>query len=120
MHQRFVAGQGGGDADFLRAPIEIGADRVGREDHERAHAGVRVVQALGVRVAPGRGAERKQRRPVAPVAADRQLGADDDAEAVAQRVQLLDAGHVVHELKGVAVDVEPAAVEARPRAAHRC
>ena len=37
-HQRLVAGQGGRDSDLLRSPIEIAADRVGREDHERAHA----------------------------------------------------------------------------------
>ena len=34
--------------------------------------------------------------------------------AVAQRVQALDPGHVVHQAEGVAVDVEPAAVQPRP------
>ena len=112
--QRGVVGGDGGDADFLRPPVEVGADRVGREQHERAHAGVRVERALGVRVAAGRRAERKQRRPVAPVRPDRQSRPDDEADAVAQRVQALDAGDVAHHAKGVAVDVEPAALKARP------
>ena len=90
IHQRLIARQRGGNPDLLRAPVEIDADRVGREHHERPHAGVCVEQALGVRVAAGGGAERKQARPVAAVAADRQLRAHDDAEAVAQRVQPLD------------------------------
>ena len=76
---------------------------------------MRVVQALGVRVAAGGRAERKQAWAVAPVAPDRELRPHDDAEAVAQRVQALDAGDVVHHAEGVAVDVEPAAVQSRPR-----
>ena len=76
---------------------------------------IRVKQALGVRVAAGRGAERKQARPVAAVAPDRELGAHDDAETVPQRVQSFDPGHVIHQAEGVAVDVEPAALQPRPR-----
>ena len=67
-----------------------------------------------MRVAAGGGAEREQARPVAAVAADRQFGAHDHAEAVAQRVQPLDPRHVVHEAEGVAVGIQLAAVEARP------
>ena len=89
--QRGVVGGDGGNADFLRAPVEVGADRVGREQHERAHAGVRVVRALRVRVASGCRAERKQRRPVAPVRPDRQPRPGNEPDAVAQRVQSLDA-----------------------------
>ena len=75
---------------------------------------MRVERALRVRVAAGRRAEREQRRPVAPVTPDRQSRPDDEADAVAQRVQALDAGDVAHHAKGVAVDVELAAFEARP------
>src|SRR5262249_47432536 len=53
LAQGAVFGQGGGDPDLLRPPIEIDADLVGREHHERANACVRVKQALGVRVAAG-------------------------------------------------------------------
>jgi hypothetical protein len=112
--QRLVAGQGGGNADLLRSPVEVDADCVGREHHEGPHAGVRVEQALGVGVAARGGAERKQRRAIATVSPDRQLGPHDEAEAVAQRVKPLDARHVVHELEGIAGDVELAAGEARP------
>ena len=68
-----------------------------------------------MRVSAGGGAERKQARPVATVASDRQFGPHDDAEAVAQRVQTLDPGRVVHQAESVAVDVELTAVQARPR-----
>ena len=40
--------------------------------------------------------------------------AQDDAETIAQRVQLFDSGHVIHQPEGVAVDIELAAFEPRP------
>ena len=67
-----------------------------------------------MRVPAGRSAERKQRRPVAPVRPDRQSRPDDEPDAVAQRVQSLHARNVAHHAKGVAIDVEPAAFKARP------
>src|SRR5262245_35438461 len=82
--QSGVAGQSGSNADLLRAPIEIGADGVLREQNESANAGMSVVGAPGVRVASGSGAERKQRRTIAPVAADRQSRLHNEAQAVAQ------------------------------------
>jgi hypothetical protein len=45
--------------DFLCAPIDIGADGVGWEEHEPANTGVRVIGAPRVRVPPGRRAKRK-------------------------------------------------------------
>jgi len=76
----------------LGSPIEINADFIWRKEHEAAHAGVAVVQALAVRVAAGGGAERKQARPIAAVASYWQLRRLNDAQAVAQRVQSFDAG----------------------------
>ena len=115
VHQRLVAASRRGNADFLRSPIEIDPDRVGRKLHERAHAGVRVEQALGVRVAAGGGAERKQARPVAAVTADRNPGPHDDAEAVAQRVQAFDRRVCsIHQAEGVADQFERTGIQPRP------
>ena len=97
LGQLRVAAARRGNADLLRPPVEIEPDLVGRELHEGPHARMGIEQALGLRVAPGRGAEWKQARPVAAIGADRDAGADDDPEAVAQRVDALDrrvaAGH---------------------------
>src|SRR6516165_9000938 len=110
-----VFGERRGDSNLLCPPIEVDADRVGRERHERADARVRIEQALGVRIATGGGAEREQAWPVAPVMADRELRAHDDAERVAQRVQGLDAGDVAHHSERIAIDVQFAALQPRPR-----
>ena len=74
-----------------------------------------VEQALGLRIAAGRGAERKQARPIAAVGADRNPGANDDAESVAQRVQPLDRRvGAVHHAEGVAVELQRAGIQPRP------
>ena len=115
LRQRRIAAARRRNPDLLRSPVEIEPDLVGRKLHERAHAGVGVEQALGLRVAAGRGAERKQARPVAAVAADRNSGAHDDAEAVAQRMQSLDRRvRAVHQAECVAVQLERAGVQPRP------
>src|SRR5215472_4851999 len=75
---------------------------------------MRVERALRMRVSSGCRAERKQRRPVAPVRSDWQSRFDDEADAVAQRVYTCDAGDVAHHAKGVAIDVQPATLKARP------
>jgi hypothetical protein len=92
VHQRGVAGQCSGNTDLLRTPVEIDADRIGRKDHKRAHAGVGVVEAFAVCIAPGGGAKREQARPVSTIAADWQFGPHDDTEAIPERVQALDSG----------------------------
>ena len=115
LRQRRIAAARGRNPDLLGSPVEIEPDLVGRKLHERAHAGVGVEQALGLRIAAGRGAERKQARPVATVAADRNPGAHDDAEAVAQRMQPLDRRvYAVHHAERVAVELERAGVQSRP------
>src|SRR5262249_17419292 len=73
-----------------------------------------VEQRLGMCVAPGRRAEREQAGPVAPVRPDWQSRPDDETEAVAQCMDSCDAGDVAHHAKGVAIDVEPATLKARP------
>src|SRR5262245_42491289 len=65
-------------------------------------------------VSPGCCAEREQRGPVASVRSDWQSRFDDEADAVAQRVYTCDAGDVAHHAKGVAIDVQPATLKARP------
>src|SRR6516162_95252 len=65
-------------------------------------------------VSSGCRAEREQRGPVAPVRPGRQSRPDDEADAVAQRVYSCDAGDVGHHAKGVAIDVEPTTLKARP------
>jgi hypothetical protein len=115
LDQRVVFGQRGGNPDLLRPPVQIDADRVFRKDHERADAGMRVVERFCVGVAAGGGAEREQARPVAAVAPDRKICSHDDAEAVAQRVQTFDPRHVIHQAERVTVGVELAAVQTRPR-----
>ena len=72
-------------------------------------------EAFGVRVAAGCGAERKQAwadcgRQARSAAWRRTM----NAEAVTQRVQALNAGHVIHQAKSITVDVEPTAFQARP------
>ena len=59
---------------------------VGNSMNERMPA-CALNRALGMRVAPGRRAERKQAGAVAAVAPDRQHRAYDEPDAVAQRVQ---------------------------------
>jgi hypothetical protein len=81
----------------------------------KAHPGVGVVEALGVGVAAGCRTERKERGPVSTVVTNRNPGADDDAEAVPKRMQPFDPGHVIHQAEGVAISVEPAAFQSRPR-----
>ena len=114
-HQRGIAGLGGGDADFLGAPVQIGADRVGREHHE-ASACRRARCTGSWRGRCGRSRCRTETAigRLRPSASDRQPRLGDEADAVAQRVQSLDAGDVVHQAKGVAVDVELAAFKPRP------
>ena len=74
-----------------------------------------VVEALGLGVAAGRGAERKQARTIATVAADRDPVAHDHAETVAQRMQPLDRRvRVVHHAERVAGQLERARVQSRP------
>src|SRR6516164_746830 len=65
-------------------------------------------------IAPGGSAKRKQRRPVARIPPDRQPGAHDDPETVAQGVQLLDSRDVCHQAEGVAADVKSAGIQPRP------
>ena len=77
-------------------------------------AGVRVVQALGVGIAAGGGAEWKQARTIAAVAADRQPSPHDHSETVTQRVQALDSGDVVHQAEGIAVGIQLTAIQSRP------
>jgi len=75
---------------------------------------VRVERALRMCVSSDCRAEREQRGPVAPVRPNWQSRPDDEADAVAQRVYSRDAGDVAHHAKGVAIDVEPATLKARP------
>src|SRR5215831_7301693 len=67
-----------------------------------------------MRITSGRGAERKQRRPIACISPDWQPGAHDDPETVAQGVQLLDSRDVCHQAEGVAADVKLAGIQPRP------
>ena len=115
LRQLLIAAARRGNADFLGSPVEIKPDLVGRKLHERAHRGVGVEQALGLGIAPGRGAERKQARAIAAIGADRDPGADDDAETVAQRMQPLDRRvGAVHHPEGVAVELQRAGIQPRP------
>src|SRR5262249_29243546 len=89
-------------------------DLVGWKHHEGTHPGMRVVRAAAVGIAAGRGAERKQRWPVAAVAPDRQPRPHKKGNAVPQGVQPFDTGAVVHQTEGIAVGVELAARQSRP------
>src|SRR5256885_16677076 len=79
VNQRLVTTEGGSDSDLLRPPIEVHTDRICRENHERAHASVCVVNAASMRIASGRGAEREEAWPVSTVAADREFCLRDNA-----------------------------------------
>src|SRR5580700_10890623 len=110
LHQGGIARQCGGYPDLLRSPVEVDANRVTGKNHERPHTRVRIVRALGMRIAAGCRAERKQRWTITSVAPDRQSGFNDEAETVAKRMQPLDAWFVVHHAEGVAGDIELSAV----------
>src|SRR5262249_50836444 len=99
---------------LLAAPVEVTSDRVGREQHKRAHARMRVEWASRMRISSGRRTERKQRGPVTSVRPDRQSRPDNESDAVTQRGYSCDAGDMAHHTEGVAVDVELTALKPRP------
>ena len=115
FRQRLITAPRRRNPDFLGSPVEIEPDLVSRKLHERAHAGVGIEQAFSLSIATGGGAEWKQARPVAAVAANRNPGAHNDPDAVAQGVKSLD-GRVrgVHHAEHVAGQFECTRVQSRP------
>ena len=67
-----------------------------------------------MRVTTGSRTERKQARAIATIAANRKLRPHNDAEAVAQSMQLLNARKPVHETKSIARDIECTTLQPGP------
>src|SRR5262245_12329420 len=106
VHECLIFGDSRGNADFLRSPVEIDTNRVRWKDHKRTHTCVIVIQALAVRVAPCRGAKRKQAWTITPITSNRKRCLHDNVEALAKSMECFYTRQVIHEPECVAADVE--------------
>ena len=122
FHQHGVAAARRRHADLLRSPVEINSDLVARKLDEGTHRGMRVEQALAVRVASGCRAEWKQARTIAAVAANRNSIPHQNSDGIAQRLQsfegqmqlLVGRMCACHHAEGITVQLQRAGRQMRP------